>query len=297
MKYCIAFLFFCIYTVANAAIDVKDYMNRSVALEKPARRIVALAPHIVENLYSAGAGEYIVGAVDYCDYPESAQRIPRVGGISSFSIEAIIDLKPDLVIAWRSGRGGKILEKLERLGLTVYASDPRRLTDVARSIRDFGELANTQKIADKAAQGFESRYRQLKHRYSQQTGHIQNRKQDQHMVKTLYQVWHDPIQTINGTHIISDVIRLCGGVNIFGKAMSLAPKISVESVVQRDPHVIIASGMGESRPDWLDSWKRWPSIDAVQHNRLHFIAPDIIQRHTVRILDGAALMCQYLANK
>lgn len=285
IKYYLVLLSCLFCLTAQASVEVSDYLNRNVSLPVPAKRIVALAPHIVENLYSAGAGDLIVGAVDYCDYPKAAMSIPRVGGISSFSIEKIVSLKPDLVIVWRSGRGGQVQEKLEKLGLNVYASDPRELTDVARSIRDYGVLANTQKTAQYAAQKFEQRYLNIKQSYGALDA-----------VKTLYQVWNDPIQTLNGKHIISDVIRLCGGVNVFESALALAPKISIESVIRQNPEVIIASGMGQERPDWLNTWQRWQDIHAVAQKNLYFVPPDIIQRHTVRILDGAVLMCEHLAS-
>jgi iron complex transport system substrate-binding protein len=109
-----------------------------------------------------------------------------------------------------------------------------------------------------------------------------------------YQVWDDPLFTINDTHLISDVIRLCGGHNIFSDAIPLVPKISVEMVVRRDPQVIIASGMGEERPEWLDDWRKWKSLQAIQNNQLYFIHPDLLQRHTLRILSGTEQMCAFL---
>lgn len=267
----------------NAEYRVTDYRGKEIVLEKPATRIIATAPHIVENIFSAGAGDQIVGAVDYCDYPEAAKSIPRVGAISGFSLEAIVDLKPDLIVLWRSGRSGDILNKLEALGFKVYANDPRALEDVPRSIRDFGILTGNSKIAEKSAQAFEARHQQLKSNYSGLS-----------KVSTLYQVWNEPLQTLNGDHIISDVIRMCGGRNVFADAVTLAPKISIESVIARDPETIIASGMGEQRPDWLDEWKKWGSLTAVKRENLYFVPPDIIQRHTMRILDGAALICEHL---
>lgn len=265
------------------AIQVQDYLGRDVVLPKPARRIVALAPHAVENLYSAGAGEYLVGAVSHCDYPEGAEKIPRVGNLSAYSVEAIVALKPDLVVVWASGRGGKIIHQLEALGLTLYASDPRRLEDVAKSLRDYSVLAGTETQGYKAAAKFDANLAQLKLKYG-------NTKP----VSVLYQVWHEPLQTLNDQHIISDVIRACGGSNSFGDAAVLAPKISLESVLQRNPMAIVASGMGAERPDWLGYWLQWPSLRAVKTGSLYFVPPDLIQRHTVRILQGAKLLCEHL---
>ncbi|ACR14465.1 cobalamin-binding protein [Teredinibacter turnerae] len=267
------------------AITVTDYNGDKVSLQQPARRIIALAPHIVENLYSAGAGQYLVGAVDYCDYPPQAKAITRVGSISSHSIEAILAQQPDLVIAWNSGYGGKIIGKLRALGIPVYASNPLQLEDVARSIRDYGKLANTTAVAEKAAQTFLARLQGLRDQYT-----------DHQRLTVLYEVWNSPLQTLNGEHIISDVIALCGGQNVFADAPVIAPKISLESVLSRNPDVIVASGMGEERPEWLDDWRKWPSLKAVQNNHLFFIPPDIIQRHTARILQGVNEMCVHLEN-
>lgn len=266
-----------------ASIQVHDFLGRKVVLKEPAQRVIGLAPHIVENIYSAGAGDTLVGAVDYCDYPEAAKKIPRVGAISSHSLEAIIALKPDLVVVWHSGHGGKILTKLVKLGMTVYASDPRNLSDVAKSIRDFGHLTGHAEQAENVAR-----------RYEYKLEHLDSAYKSKEPVPTLYQVWDDPLQTLNDKHIISDVIRLCGGTNVFGDALSLAPKISIESVIARNPHAIVASGMGEERPDWLNDWKKWPLIEAVRKNQLFFVPPDIIQRHTYRILEGAEALCRHL---
>lgn len=268
---------------APPAISVRDYNNDLVSLNAPARRVIALAPHIVENLYSAGAGDTLVGAVDYCDYPVQAQTVTRVGSISSHSLEAMLALKPDLVIAWDSGNSGKVITKLKALGVPVYASDPVQLEDVARSIRDFGVLTGRQTGAEQAARDFLAQLDALRQRYSASE-----------RLSVLYEVWNSPLQTLNGEHIISDVINLCGGDNAFADAPVIAPKISIESVISRDPDVIIASGMGEQRPDWLDDWQAWPGLSAVRNGNLFFIPPDIIQRHTARILQGAAQMCAHL---
>lgn len=269
---------------ARAEISVTDDLGRKVVLEKPARRIVALAPHIVENLYSAGAGEWLVGAVEYCDYPEAAKKIPRVGAISAYSLEAIIALKPDLVVLWHSGLGGKMLPKLLALGLTVYANDPKTLDDIPRALRDFGVLTGVPEQGEKAAADYTARLQQLRQDYSGQT-----------QLSVLYQVWNQPLQTLNDEHIISDIIRLCGGTNAFGDAATIAPIISIESVITRNPDLIIASGMADERPAWLDDWKKYPGLTAVKNADIYVVPPDIIQRHSVRILDGAQRICGALS--
>ena len=117
---------------------------------------------------------------------------------------------------------------------------------------------------------------------------------DRTTVKTFYQFWHQPIFTISGNHVINEVIHLCGGQNIFFDLPTLSPQISLEAVLKANPEVIIASGADALRPEWLDNWQRWPSLSAVQAHHLYFIPPDLILRHTPRILEGAAMLCKHL---
>ncbi len=266
-------------------ITVQDFQGREVVLNQPAQRIVALAPHIVENLFSAGIGDRIVAAVSYSDYPEQAKAIPRVGGFSNFSVEAIVAFNPDLVITWASGNSssGQLESQLTALGIPVYVSEPRQLEDVAEAIRDFGLLGGNQRVSEAEAASYLNRLQSLR-----------QANQIKPAVKVFYQIWNSPLQTLNGEHLINDVIGLCGGNNIFAEAPTIAPKVSIEAVLSRDPQVIVASGIGEQRPAWLDDWQDWPSLSAVQQSHLYFIPPDWSQRHTTRILKGAAMLCEQL---
>jgi iron complex transport system substrate-binding protein len=123
---------------------------------------------------------------------------------------------------------------------------------------------------------------------------LRNRYSSRRSLGVFYQIWNDPLQTVNREHLISEVIALCGGNNVFGDASALAPRISVESVLLRNPDAIIASGMGEARPEWLDQWRAYPSLQAVAADALFFINPDHLQRPTARILLGAQQLCQQL---
>jgi iron complex transport system substrate-binding protein len=268
---------------AHAGISVEDSAGRIVTLDEPARRIVALAPHIVENLFAAGAGERIVGTVDHADFPPEAERIPTVGSAHTWSLESVVALAPDLVVLWDSGNGMAALPQLERLGLTVYVSEPRQPADIIDNVRDFGVLAGSSAQAESSAGAFDAAMTALADAYSQRRP-----------LSVFYQIWNSPLQTINGEHLISTIMHTCGGRNVFGDTRQLAPQVSLESVLERDPDVIVASGMGESRPEWLDSWRRYPQLSAVRHGALVHIHPDLIQRPTVRIARGAALLCERL---
>ena len=270
-------------TSAQADIAVRDDTGRELKLPRPAQRIVSLAPHVTELLFAAGAGEHVVGAVAYSDYPEAARKLPRVGGYTNVDMEAIAALKPDLVIAWKSGNRDAHLDKLTALGIPVFVNEPRSLDDVARSLETICRLAGTDAAGRAAADAFRARKGALAARFGQRP-----------RVRMFYQIWDKPLMTINDEHLISDVIRLCGGDNVFGKLTQLAPTIGVESVLAADPEVIVASGMGESRPEWLDRWKRWPKLAATARDNLYFVQPELIQRHTPRILDGATMLCEHL---
>ncbi len=268
---------------AQAEVSVKDDLGQTIRLAAPARRIVSLAPHVTELLYAAGAGDRLAGAVQYSDYPEAAKQLPRVGGYSMVDLEAVIALKPDLVVAWKSGNRDAHLDKLRALNIPVYINEPRRIDDVADSLIRLGELAGSGPVARQAAERFRARHADLARRYSGSAP-----------VRLVYVIWNQPLMTVNGQHLISDVVRLCGGENVFASLPQLAARISVEAVLAANPEAIVASGMGEARPDWLDDWRKWKSLSAVQRNNLYFIRPDLMQRHTPRILDGAQELCAHL---
>ncbi|MBL0207459.1 MAG: cobalamin-binding protein [Propionivibrio sp.] len=270
-------------SLSYADVVVRDDTGALVRLARPAQRIVTLAPHLVETLFAAGGGEKLIGTVEFSNYPEAAKTIKRVGSYASFDLETVLALKPDLVIGWRSGNVPASLDKLRALGFPVYVSQVERIEDVPAEIERFGVLAGSSEIGNAAAKRFRERFAGLQQRYSSRP-----------QVRTFYQIWKQPLMTVGGKQIISSVIRLCGGENVFEAVETLAPTVTIEAVIAANPEAIVASGMGESRPEWLDDWKRWTSITAVARDNLFFIHPDLIQRHTPRLLDGAERLCQQL---
>lgn len=271
--------------VATAdSLTVQDARGRVVFLAQPAQRIVSLAPNITELLFAVGAGDKVVGAADYSDYPPLAKQIPRVGGYDRFDLESVLALHPDLVVGWPSGNPVALLDKLEKLGVTLFMTDPHHLDDIPLDLERLGQLTGNENQATQEAARFRQRRAQLG-----------NPAPGDSPVRLFYQVWHQPLMTVNGEHLISDIMALCGGENIFASLSQLAPVIDVEAVLAANPEAIIASGMGEQRPEWLDQWRVWSQLIAVKQDNLFFIPPDLIQRHTPRILDGATMLCQQLA--
>ena len=270
-------------SLAAQGLGIVDDRGAALELRGPARRIVSLAPHITELLFAAGAGSSVVGVVAYSNYPAAAQRLPKVGDVNALDLERIVALKPDLVMVWQQGSPQGQLDVLAALGLPVYYNQPRSLDDIARTLERFGELAGTRATAEAAARDFRQRLAALRARY---------RGRD--TVTVFHQIWDQPLMTVNGEHLISQVLALCGGRNVFGDLPPLVPHVSIEAVLDADPEVIGAAGTGSPVEAGLGSWFGWPRLRAIARGNVYVIDPDLISRHSPRILDGAEQLCAAL---
>jgi iron complex transport system substrate-binding protein len=267
---------------AGAEIRVTDDTGQPIILEKPAQRIISLAPYITELLFAAGAGEAIVGVTAFSDYPEAARSLKQVGGGGGLDLEAIMALQPDLVVAWQSGNPRGQVERLQSLGITVFFSEPRRLQDVPATLRRFGRLAGTESAAAVQVDSFNRRYAELHEKYAQRP-----------QVSVFFQIWDQPLMTLNGEHLFSDVVRLCGGENVFNALSALAPQIDVEAVLLANPDVIVIAA-DDSDSSLLAAWQRWPQLSAVKQGHVYAIPREQLVRHSPRILDGAERLCELL---
>lgn len=272
---------FCLFPVS--AIQVTDDFGNEVILSSTVKRIVTLAPYLTELVYSAGAGERLIATVSYSDYPEASNKLPSIGDANGIDIEAVVNLAPDLVISWHSGNGAAIANNLSRLGISVFESEPDSIEKISSTIQRIGKLAGTEQVANKNIQEFINEIDILSSQYSKQK-----------KVTVFYQFWNKPIYTIGGLHLISKHIELCGGENIFADQETLSLNTDMESIIIRNPAIIIASGNDNQRPLWLDDWKEWRNIEAVSNNNLHYIPPDLIQRHTIRVAQGIKYLCEVI---
>lgn len=270
----------CLPTQIVAQVDLVDDLGNRVVLEKPAQRIISLAPHITEMLYAVGGGEQIAATVSYSDYPVAARDIKRVGDATNLDLEAVAALAPDLIIAWHSGTSAQTVANLRKLGFTLYLSEPRGVAGVADSLRKLGALVGKEADA-------ESRARQ----YIEQLDQLAATYRSREPVTVFYQIWNQPLMTINGDHVISDVINLCGGVNLFAQLPALAPAIDLEAVLLKNPEVILISSQGLTDTEATAEWRRWRSMTAVRKNQIYPIPWDLISRYTLRLLEGAQVVC------
>ncbi|MDR6374531.1 cobalamin-binding protein [Paraburkholderia caledonica] len=272
---------------AQAGIAVTDDTGAVLTLPAPAQRVVSLAPHVTELLYAAGGGAKIVGAVSYSDYPPQAQQLPRVGDNKSLDLERIVALKPDLIVVWRHGNAQRQLDRLRELHIPLFFSEPHHLDDVAVSLTKLGELLGTSPTADAAAAAYRRDIARLRAQYA-----------DRPAVSVFYQVWDQPLMTLNGEHMVSDVIELCGGRNVFAKLQPLVPTVSTEAVLAANPQAIVTAAPGATKPDTtlpqLGAWRAWPRLSAVANNNLFSIDGDLINRPAPRIALGAKQMCEDL---
>ncbi|HEU4855624.1 MAG TPA: cobalamin-binding protein [Nitrosospira sp.] len=268
-------------------IKLTDDRGHSVRLDHFAKRIVSLSPHITELIFAAGAGSKLVGVSRYSDYPDAARMVQDVGDASRLDLERIVALKPDLVVAWHSGNARPDIEKLEKLGITVFATEANKLGDVPRLLRTAGKLAGTSMQAESAANDYEEELQGIKRSYS-----------DRRKISVFQVIWHQPLMTVNGNHLISDIIGICGGVNVFGSAPSLTPVISPENLVEADPQAIISSASDEVGGTGARNYlsHRFPQLGAVRNSHLFFVQPDLLHRQTVRMLGAAKTVCAQLDN-
>ncbi len=234
----------------SLAIKIIDDENRPVVLDQPAQRIISLSPHITELIYSAGAGDKLIGVDDYSNYPEAAKAIARIGDANHLDIERILSLQPDLIVAWGSGQShDKFIEQLLHLNLTVYISSPEDLEAIPHTVENLGKLAGTYDYSKQQSQIFRDELKDIISEYSERPS-----------MSVFYEIWNQPLFTINGQHVMSKVIEICGGRNVFADLPILSPEVSIEAVISTNPDVIIASGVvsrngnGDQRPPWLDDW-------------------------------------------
>jgi iron complex transport system substrate-binding protein len=266
---------------AQAAITVTDDAGKTVTIDKPAQRVISMAPHVTELLFAAGGASRIVGAVNYSDYPEAAKSIPRIGSNREIDLERVIALKPDLIIAWMHNSSERQIEMVRQLGVPVFQSDPQTLDNIPENIVRLGQLMGTEAAAKATATQLRQQLASLRSRYA-------NRPP----VRTFYQVWDKPLYTLTGKHVITDALRLCGGENIFDKLAVTAPVVSIESVLQADPEAIF--GTAEKNYGGVTLWKPYGTLTAVRNNNLFTLDGDLLNRAGPRMVQGTAALCEKL---
>jgi iron complex transport system substrate-binding protein len=268
--------------LAAHAVTVKDDAGNSVTLAKPAQRIISMAPHITELLFAAGGGDRVAGVMNYSDYPEAAKRLPLVGSDAQIDMERVLALRPDLLVVWKTGNTARQLEQLKSLGIPIFYSDPHKLDQVASSLTRLGQLMGTEALAQSAAQDYRQKIARLSSTYARRP-----------TVRVFYQIWEKPVFTLNGDHIASDAMRVCGGQNVFAALKVPAPTVSTEAVLQANPEAIVG-GEKHDAESGINIWKQYKGMAAVRRGNLFMLDSELLVRATPRIADGVAVLCEKL---
>ncbi|WP_144392523.1 cobalamin-binding protein [Pleionea sediminis] len=251
------------------------------AKNKSAQRIVALSPHAVEMLFAIGAGDRIIGVVEHSDFPKEALVIERVGNYTGVQIERIIELDPDLVVVWSSGNQTQDIKKLRSLGLNLFDSHPQNLADIGNEIIALGKLTGLEKQANTLSKTLAERYQEIKDKYK-----------SKNLVKVFYQLWHDPFRTLGPESWISKMIEDCRGKNIFFDAHVDYPVVSLESILVKNPEVIIIPDHSKNAKAHRGIWESWQQISAVKNNQFYALDGDLLHRFSPRAIDGLEQLCQ-----
>ncbi|HSD44294.1 MAG TPA: cobalamin-binding protein [Burkholderiales bacterium] len=268
---------------ASAQLALRDDRGVEVVLAVPATRIVALAPHLAEIAFAAGAGAKVVGVSAHSDFPAAAVQLPVISDATHVDFEALALLKPDLVLAWRSGSRARDVAQLEARGFRVYSTEAGALEDVPRLVRAVGRLAGTSAIADRRAGEIEAELDAIRRRHAGRPE-----------VRVFYEIWHDPLMTVSGRHLVSGMLALCGGANVFADAQPLTPVISREQVLAANPDAILLSAPPDQARATAASWRQFKTLRAVQRNQLHAMDPALINRMGPRVVEGAEAICSTL---
>ncbi len=277
------YLLFFILSLPVAALEIIDDVGTPITFTSPPQRIISLAPNLTELAFAAGMGSRMVAVSAYSDFPAAAQNLPQVGDAFRLNWEQLLALKPDLILAWGSGLSAQDRAAFEKLKLKFIVLEPRRLDDIPRTLRMLGKIAATSVAAEIAAQDFE-----------QQRSVLHQKYQNKSRVRAYFQINATPLLTINGAHIISDVLQLCGARNVFEDTPMLVTTISDEALVQAQPQIMLGIAATKNQEiETSDAWRKLP-VRAARLGKTGFVHPDIISRATPRILLGASQICAHI---
>ena len=259
-----------------AAFSVRDMQGREIVLAAPPQRIVSLVPSATEMIYAIGGEDRLVGRTDFCDYPPAARARTSVGGMISPSLEALVALKPDLVIATNSGNRAETFQQLARLRIPVYLVGADRIADVKDVARRLGVLT-----------GRDAAVVPLLDRIDRRVAAIRDAVKALGRPRVLYVLWPDPLIVPGRSALVTELIDIAGGDSITAADSEAYPRYSLEAAVAKAPDVIVLANHGtRSGPIAIDRWNRLTSLPALKSGRIHSVEGNLMHRYGPRVLDG-----------
>ncbi len=251
-------------------------------IENNANRVITLSPHLAEMLFNLGALNTLVGVSAYTDFPEELKNLPNIGDAFVLDIEKITILEPDIILAWESGTPRNIVDELVNLGFKVKIIKSKNLEDIVSSILLLGDVVGKKNEAKKIANEFKTGIKYLKDTY-----------QKKKKLRVFFQIDEKPIFTIGGSHFISEIIDICGGINIFSDVKQTAPSISEESVVSRDPEVIFSRDVVSNKMK-LKIWEKFDNMSAIKLDNLFYLNARELERPTSGLVNAGKEICSKL---
>lgn len=266
-------------TQVLAAPCVQDDLNQAVCV-KQAHRVLVLAPHLTEIVDFVGGLDRVIAVDGSSNFPAAVNSLPKMPNPWVLGAESILARKPDLVLVWQSGISVDVVAQLRKTGVPVFVSEPRTIAQVASTMQRIALLLGTQTTTYPKVDQWLARFDQLRNRFKGRA-----------VVPVFYQVWRQPLMTLGGQHVVSEVVGLCGGQNVFSNLTNLAAQVSVEGVLKRNPAVLLSSGTVEDHRALLKQWAPWPVLAAVQRGHLYTIPNDLLVRNGPRLIDAAEQVC------
>ncbi len=269
---------------AGAAGEVTDMLGRRIRVPDHAMRIVSLAPSITETVFILGDGDRLVGVTDYCDYPPEVKLKPRVGGISTPSFEAILALRPDLVIATSESNYADHVERLVSLGLPVYVVRPVDFETVLESIERVGAVLGRETLARERVAALR-----------RDADAIARAVAGSPRPRVLYVVWPNPLIAPGKGTLINELIQRSGGERVTGSDPLPYPRLSLETVVERRPDRIIVGRHGQgTEAELLRGWERLGSVAAVREGRVFGVDGDLVHRPGPRMIEALRALARVI---
>ena len=254
-------------------------MSYSVSAAEPAllpTRIISLAPATTEILFALGAGDRIIGVTSFCDHPEEAKKKQKIGGLSNPSLEAIVALKPDLVVMTTDGNPQEVDERLRTMGLRTYVWTARKLAELPDGIRGLATAIGASAQGERMAGEIEKSINRTRYK-------VQSTKK----MNVLYIVWPEPLLVAGPGTAIDDAIRLLGHVNVSAKAKTSYPRYSIEELIREAPEIVfIGKGSGmDMQAVSQGILKKLATVPAVRNNKVCYVS-DSLYRLGPRVVQG-----------
>lgn len=244
-----------------------------------AERVISLAPSLTEIVVELGASDLLVGVLDGGDRPPQVAKLPSVGRYGQLEMERLLSLQPDLLLLWPGSVAVAQRDQLRRLNIPTYVAEPHSLEQLAEQFEQIGARLGRSESAELMADRFRQRLMDLRARYRRDVP-----------LRVFYQVWDPPLYTVGGGQIISDALAVCGAQNLFSDLPQPAPQVSIESVLQRNPQVIVAGSQTQ-----LNAWKAWPQVAAVRDERLVLVPDKGLERPSGQMIEALAKLCAVIA--